>query len=204
MLDDELEPIVTHHLRSVIASTILLLASFEAAAVSRPFHIVFREGVGKSDAIVVGRVIGTAPFDSTVSERLSTIVADEVVWGSVNVGDEFDVFWHAKEWYPEPGITGRFACGGWVQLSELEGVQALWILQEASGVVLDSTHRFLSRPLAFEHVDEVRVRQAIDILTEPKVSAMKPNWDGEPADMEERCEAVLVCLKEMLTGVKGP
>ena len=125
---------------------------------------VLRYAVMSADQIVAGRIIGTAPIDSTIQQRHSTLVVDEVISGPASVGDTLQLSWPADRWYPQPGLMSVAGCGASTQLDTLQGRPALWLL------VGDEKLRCAGSPLILSAIDAARRDAIIVAVVEPDTS----------------------------------
>ncbi len=178
-----------------LTALLLCAGAGVVCAFSFPFEVVFRSAVAESDYVVIGHIVGTAPVDSTVSERVSYLQVDDIVVGKVISSEPLPVEWHAAEWYPGEDVVAR-RTDTFVPLSELEGVTALWCL----GFVRDSSADPrvmwpLCEPLLLTRDNLDQVKSCVEVLPKDvKFKRVRP----EPEDMEGRIFAVSTKLESWI------
>ena len=156
------------------------------SSVMLPFEEMFRPAISEADYIVIGEIVSTAPIDSTVRERLSGLLVEEVVVGDTGVGDLIPVEWRAQTWYPGEGMVTTVT-GEHLALNEMHGKKALWCLGYVHPGSNTRLVKHLCDPVVLASVSRYRVEAAVLALGHtPVLKRVRP----EPADMKDRIAAV--------------
>jgi hypothetical protein len=124
--------------RLMINAIFLCLLGLSSVAVGGmvvPLEARIRRAVMKSSQIVVGRIVETEPFLLSDRSRVSLLVVDRSLFGSVVESDTLRINWNADSAVYGNGMVQSIACGGGgIQLSELQGASALWLLVDNLGL----------------------------------------------------------------------
>ena len=120
---------------SVACVLIAFYTSIAIGSVSIPLEKRIRRAVMESSYIVVGHIVETEPFLISDMARVSLLVVENSVSGAAAIHDTLKVHWSSGVAYHDNGLVSSVMDSGKrIDIGELKGISALWVLREKRGL----------------------------------------------------------------------